>query len=128
MALAGSQVAVDRGGGLDGQRDDAAGAALAAADGGGGRVGAQAEVTGLQGDDLAGARAGGEHQPHDGFVALVADLGSAAGLEQGAELVVAQGFDDRFVEFGRLQPQQRVAALLTLLGQPGREAPDREVP
>ena len=127
VGLPGAQVAVDRRGGLDGERDDPARAALATADDRGGRIGPQVEVGDLEGDDLARPGTGGEHQAQDRFVALVAQVGPPAGLEHGTELVVGERLHHGLVELGRLAARAAGRALLALLGQPGREAADGEV-
>jgi hypothetical protein len=48
--------------------------------------------------------------------------------QQGAELLVREYRDDLAVELGRLQAGQRIGIQLTLLGQPGGEASQRELP
>ena len=55
-------------------------------------------------------------------------LGRLAGGDEGAELVLAQRLDDLDVELGRLQPDEGVGVDLTLVGEPGGEPADRQLP
>lgn len=87
---------------------------LAAADGGGGGIGPQAEVGDLQGDDLTRAGPYGEHKPQDGLVALVAlvaQVGAATGLEHRPQLVVGQGLHHGLFELGGAHAEERVGGL-----------------
>jgi len=80
------------------------------------------------GDDFSSSRSGLEHQAEDSLVPAVPELGPSTGLEQGSELVVAEGLHDPDVELGRVEPDEGVVVDLALLEQPRGEAPHREMP
>ena len=88
----------------------------------------QVHVVGAQADDLAGAHAGLDHQPHDGLVAAVDELLALACLDQPGAFVVGQPLDHRGVELGRRQVTQRVGVGQVLLDQPRAEALQRHLP
>jgi hypothetical protein len=100
-------------------------AALAAAD----QDGAvrQAHICDLHGDDFSGPDTGLEHQPDDGLVAAVPQVGALAGGEQGLELVVVEGVYDLLVQPRRPEADELVGVDLLLVGQPGREPPQGEL-
>ena len=51
-----------------------------------------------------------------------------ARLEQGAQLLVGQRLNHGGVQLGRFNPQERVSVDLTLVGQPGCESSDGQLP
>jgi hypothetical protein len=70
VAATGTEVAVQRPGGLRAEGDHPAPTTLAPAHGG--RAGGQVDVLGAERDDLSGPGAGLDHQPHERLVSAVA--------------------------------------------------------
>ena len=76
------------------------------------------QVIELEGHHLAGPGAAGVHQGEDRLVAPVPHLRALARLDHGSQLLVGQRLHHGLVELGRLEPEQRIRALLPLVGEP----------